>query len=193
MSYGVASGCRYGNNPLAGRNACPTIKSGLSLAHRATERQNASPPDNSDIFMRGLEKGLVYSLLVFAGCDRHKSTSQSEPPKPPGSMATARNSTKHTAVPPVKACDFLTNADVEKVQGEPLQKVVPGGVPAAGMAVSQCYFATATASKSITLTIWQQVNAKGRDPRDFWRKRFHGEGEKKGGSEEEEKLRKTLN
>jgi hypothetical protein len=95
----------------------------------------------------------------------------------------------------VNACQLLTSADIEKVQAERVQNVSPNDQPKAAMAISQCYFTTATTRKSISVTVWQQVNATGPDPREFWRERFHGEREKDKYNEEEEereKLRRRL-
>jgi hypothetical protein len=81
------------------------------------------------------------------------------------------------------------------VQGEPLQDETPSGQPGVPMAASQCYFATPTASKSVTVTVWQQIKQRGKNPCELWNERFHGEGEKNKdseGEEEREKLREKF-
>jgi hypothetical protein len=117
---------------------------------------------------------------------------------PQNTQASCGESTQ-TQQPPCRrlrnACDLLTTADIEKVQGEPLQDKTSSGQPGAPMALSQCYFAAPTASKSVTVTVWQQVKQSGKNPPEFWNERFHGEGVEDKDSEEEEereKLRQKL-
>ncbi len=68
------------------------------------------------------------------------------------------------------ACAVLTSADVQKVQGDPVQETKPSTQPAGGLVMSQCLFRTAAPSKSVSVAI---ASAGTTSPRAFWQKQFH--------------------
>jgi hypothetical protein len=70
----------------------------------------------------------------------------------------------------IEVCKLLTSAEIQGVQGEPVEAATPGTQPGGGLLMSQCLFRTATPAKSVSLAL--AVPAKQR-PRDFWRKQFH--------------------
>lgn len=87
------------------------------------------------------------------------------------------------------ACSLLNSKDIESVQGEALKEPKSSGQTGGGFAVSQCYFGLPTSSNSISLTLMQKSDSPdARDPKEFWKDRFHGEkNEEKGREEGEEK------
>ena len=76
------------------------------------------------------------------------------------------------------ACAVLTSADVQKVQGDPVQETKPNTQPAGGLVMSQCLFRTANPSKSVSVAIASPGSIS---PRAFWQKQF---GSSKAASEE---------
>jgi hypothetical protein len=79
------------------------------------------------------------------------------------------------------SCTVLTGADVQMVQGDPVQETKPSTQPAGGLVMSQCLFRTASPSKSVSVAI---AAAGSVSPRAFWQKQFHSA---KSESEEREK------
>lgn len=72
------------------------------------------------------------------------------------------------------ACDLLSAAEVQSVQGEPLKEAKLESATHDGLAVSQCYYALPTLAKSISLTLTTRgEGAAGRSPRESWRQTFH--------------------
>jgi len=67
------------------------------------------------------------------------------------------------------ACAVLTRADVQKIQGDPVQETKPGTQPSGGLIMSQCLFHTANPSKSVSVAI---ASAGSTSPRAFWQKQF---------------------
>ncbi len=67
------------------------------------------------------------------------------------------------------ACAVLTSADVQKVQGDPVQETKPSTQPAGGLVMSQCLFRAANPSKSVSVAIALPGSTS---PRAFWQKQF---------------------
>jgi hypothetical protein len=80
----------------------------------------------------------------------------------------AANNSARQAKP--DACAVLTSADVQKVQGDPVQETKPSTQPAGGLVMSQCLFRTAAPSKSVSVAI---ATSGTTSPRAFWQKQFH--------------------
>ena len=70
----------------------------------------------------------------------------------------------------IEVCKLLTGAEIQGVQGEPVEAATRSTQPGSGLLMSQCLFRTATPARSVSLAL--AVPAKQR-PRDFWRKQFH--------------------
>ena len=68
------------------------------------------------------------------------------------------------------ACALLTSADIQTVQGDPVQETKPSTQPADGLVMSQCLFRTASPSKSVSVAL---ASAGSISPRAFWQKQFH--------------------
>lgn len=73
------------------------------------------------------------------------------------------------------ACILLTSAEIEAVQGEPVNETRPSVKPSGGMLISECLFHTATSAKSVSVTLATRSSGKpsALTPRKFWRKQFH--------------------
>ncbi|HEY2360619.1 MAG TPA: hypothetical protein VGK36_05860 [Candidatus Angelobacter sp.] len=80
------------------------------------------------------------------------------------------------------ACAVLTRADVQKIQGDPVQETKPGTQPSGGLIMSQCVFRTANPSKSVSVAI---ASAGSTSPRAFWQKQFRS-GHPESGEKEKE-------
>src|SRR5262245_41641085 len=69
------------------------------------------------------------------------------------------------------ACKLLTSDDVQSVQGERVEEIKPGAQPGGDLRISECVFRTTTPAKAVSLALAEPSR---RQPRDYWRKRFHG-------------------
>ena len=103
--------------------------------------------------------------------------------------ATASNSP--VSVPAASgACALLSKKEIRSVQGEALKNVIASNKSPQGFSVSNCYFALAAASKSITLSVTESAAGNGgRDVKAFWRETFHAEKGKNAEREAEESER----
>ena len=81
------------------------------------------------------------------------------------------------------ACALLTSADVQKVQGDPVQETKPSTQPGGGLVMSQCLFRTAAPSKSVSVAIASPGTVS---PRTFWQKQFHS-GNPESGEKDKDK------
>jgi hypothetical protein len=84
-------------------------------------------------------------------------------------MSATQKATHDSAKAKPDACAVLTKADVQKVQGDPVQETKPGTQPSGGLIMSQCLFHTANPSKSVSVAI---ASAGSSSPRAFWQKQF---------------------
>jgi hypothetical protein len=66
-------------------------------------------------------------------------------------------------------CKLLTSADIQAVQGDPVQETKPSTQPGGGLVMSQCLFRTAAPSKSVSVTVASPGSIS---PRTFWQKQF---------------------
>jgi hypothetical protein len=81
------------------------------------------------------------------------------------------------------ACTLLTNADIQKVQGDAVQETKPSTQPGGGLVMSQCLFRTAAPSKSVSVAIASPGTVS---PRTFWQKQFHS-GNPESGEKDKDK------
>ncbi len=104
----------------------------------------------------------------------------------------------------IDVCALLTSSEMEAVQGEPVKETKPSVQQSGSFLMSQCFFRTATFTKSVSLALATPDSAKpsALTPREFWRKQFHppepveeekpvaGKAPKKAEVDREEELRK---
>lgn len=83
-----------------------------------------------------------------------------------GSQKATHNAAQQTKL---DACALLSSADVQKVQGDPVQETKPSTPPAGSLVMSQCVFRTANPSKSVSVAIALPGSTS---PRAFWHKQF---------------------
>lgn len=152
---------------------------------------------------------LLCTMLAIAGCSQTTSQPSANAPQAvatspsaPSSSSPIANNAAPTAAVPAKAktdaCALLTSKEIEAVQGEALQETKLSGQSTGGFSMSQCFFMLPTFTNSVSLLVAQKgEGSAAKDPREFFRERFHekrdGEKErererdkKKGGEEEEE-------
>ena len=84
----------------------------------------------------------------------------------------AKPSTEPSAIK-VDACALLTSAEVSEIQGSPMRRSVLSEPPGAAFHVAQCYFETATTSRSVSLLLASPDAHKPARPREFWNEKFH--------------------
>ena len=124
---------------------------------------------------------------------------------PGGSPQKSARAAKDTrSAKKIDVCALLTSAEMEAVQGEPVKETKPSVQQSGSFLMSQCFFRTATFTKSVSLALAVPDPAKPSafTPREFWEKQFHppepvedekpvaGKAPKKAEVEREEELRK---
>ena len=124
---------------------------------------------------------------------------------PGGSPQKSARAAKDTrSAKKIDVCALLTSAEMEAVQGEPVKETKPSVQQSGSFLMSQCFFRTATFTKSVSLALAAPDPAKpsALTPREFWRKQFHppepveeekhvaGKAPKKAEVDREEELRK---
>jgi hypothetical protein len=121
------------------------------------------------------------SALLVGGCK--KSSSSKSSPQPSASPPAK----KVAAGPALDACTLLTKEEIQAVQGSPITDTKSSEVPGGGsFRTSQCYFAAAESSKSVSLAITQSNPEFNKSPREYWKETF-GRFSSKENDEEAEK------
>ncbi len=93
----------------------------------------------------------------------------------------------------VDACQLLTSAEIEAVQGEPVKEAKPNVQPSGGMRISECLFHTSNFPKSVSVALAMRSvgKASALTPRKFWQRQFRGldtqKDKTRGASRESEK------
>jgi hypothetical protein len=74
------------------------------------------------------------------------------------------------------ACQLLTRAEIEAVQGEPVKEAKPNVQSNGGMRISECLFHTSNFAKSVSVALAAPSlgKASGLTPRKFWQRQFRG-------------------
>lgn len=75
----------------------------------------------------------------------------------------------------LKACDLITNSDVEAIQGEPVSDTSTSEQSNGDLVTSRCFYRLPTFSKSVSIEIMHpSFNARSGDAaEEFWDLRFH--------------------
>lgn len=77
--------------------------------------------------------------------------------------------------PSVDACALLSKEQVAAVQGESVTQTKSSARVTGEMVMAQCFYTTATFSKSVSLMVTvPQPGGGARGPKTFWDERFHG-------------------
>jgi len=74
------------------------------------------------------------------------------------------------------ACQLLTSAEIEAVQGDPVKEAKPHVQPNGGMSISECLFHTSNFTKSVSVAMATRSvgKASALTPRQFWQRQFRG-------------------
>jgi len=74
----------------------------------------------------------------------------------------------------VDACQLLTNAEIEAIQGEPVKEAKLNIQPTGGMRISECLFHTSNSAKSVSVALAMRSLGKTSavTPRQFWQRQF---------------------
>jgi hypothetical protein len=83
----------------------------------------------------------------------------------------------------IDACALLTSDDIKSVQGEEVRETKPSQTGEGALAASQCFFATATFNKSVSLQVTRGADAP--SVRRYWDTLFARAKEESGKSERE--------
>ncbi len=95
---------------------------------------------------------------------------------PGGSPQKSARAAKDTrSAKKIDVCALLTSAEMEAVQGEPFKETKPSVQQSGSFLMSQCFFRTATFTKSVSLALAVPDPAKpsAPGPREYWQKQFH--------------------
>jgi hypothetical protein len=124
--------------------------------------------------------GAVVICLLFVlagGCKKAAKSAQPAPASPAKPIV---------AGPKIDACTLLTSEEIQEVQGSPVTDKKSSEAPGGSFRTSQCYFAAAESSKSVSLSITQPSPDINKSPRAYWEETF-GQFDKKENEEEAEK------
>lgn len=87
---------------------------------------------------------------------------------------TACGPSKKDAELKVPACDLISAADIQEIQGEAVAETKPSERKEGPLTFSQCYYRLPTFNKSVTLEVTHPTTGKSSEMAidDFWTKRF---------------------
>src|SRR5437868_12886701 len=92
----------------------------------------------------------------------------------------------------INACELITNAEVQAIQGSPIKEVRPSEQSDGSFRIAQCFYTAETFNKSVSLAVTQPdpASATARNPREFWQQtfgRYEGAAKEEEGDEEKKK------
>jgi hypothetical protein len=90
---------------------------------------------------------------------------------PTGANAPATNPTAAADANAFDVCGLLTSDDIKAVQGEAVRESKPSRRAGTDFAVSSCFYATPTFTKSVSLEVTRK-GASSRSVREFWKANF---------------------
>jgi len=92
------------------------------------------------------------------------------------------------------ACDLITRAEIEAVQGEPVLDAKGSERHGAGFAVTQCYYSLSSSLKSISLEVTRPASERieTASPRERWKAMFHGGAKREDAREEDQEAGEPL-
>jgi hypothetical protein len=109
---------------------------------------------------------LLSAVLLPAG-----QAASGSPPKTASAAkgaAPAQKPDKKTDV-----CALLTRAEIQVVQSEPVEEIIPSAQPSGGFVLSLCFYRTTTKSVSLGVAAPDPAKPSAFTPREFWGKQFH--------------------
>ncbi len=95
-------------------------------------------------------------------------------PSQPPPQAVAANSAPaaSTSAGTPDPCRLLTSDEIKAVQGEEIKETKTSQRSDASFAIGQCFYTTATFTKSISLEVTDQSPGSKTSPREFWKENF---------------------
>jgi hypothetical protein len=105
-----------------------------------------------------------------------------------GTSSNAGAPSSSSSAKKVDACALLTSDDIKSVQGEEVRETKPSQTGEGALAASQCFFATATFNKSVSLQVTRGADAQ--SVRRYWDTLFARAKEEGGKSEKEREREK---
>lgn len=126
---------------------------------------------------------MISMLLALSGCTESEAVEQTQ----------VSDQTKTMAAKPVSkaadACKFITNDEIEKLQGEKVIEAVSSSPNTDNFLVSQCYYQAADITKSVVLSLYRADPATpdAKRPKEFWKEKFDDLGKDKKSSKKKEK------
>jgi hypothetical protein len=128
-------------------------------------------------------------LFDLAGCEKSaisKASSESQAKTSPASSPSATPGSAASAPPdsaPITfdACGLITKEEIAEVEGSPVTNTKNSGHAQGGFLVSQCFYAAAEFSKSVSLEVRMSDpdSPARRSPREFWKETFDRYAEEK--------------
>ncbi len=122
-------------------------------------------------------------LLASSGCTESDAVQLTESPVAPVSPLA-----KTPAAAP-DACEFISTAEIEKLQGDKIIEAKSSSPNADNFIVSQCYYMAEDFSKSVVLSVYRADPASpgAKRPKEFWKDKFDSIGKAKGKSSAKKK------
>jgi hypothetical protein len=108
-----------------------------------------------------------------------------------GSATTTTGASATNAASPANAfnaCALLTSDEIKSVQGEAVLEAKPNRRTDSSFAVTQCFYMTASFTKSVSIEVTQQ-GASTQSVHDFWKSNFERAEEKREKKNERRKLK----
>ncbi len=143
---------------------------------------------------------LLVGALALAACtSTTTTTNQPAPTAVPAAAATPpaaspaapagaqSGADTHTTAAAPDPCRLLTSDEIKAVQGEEVKETKASQRSDTSFAIGQCFYTTATFSKSISLEVTQPSPGSKTSPRAFWQENFTRAAAAAGGSERERK------
>src|SRR6266550_6555015 len=115
-----------------------------------------------------MSKALIFalcSLVILTGCKKRENA-----PAVPKNDQTTQAAANQSSSPPFDSCGFITNQEVEAIEGSPVTDTKNTGRSDGGLSVGQCFYTTKEFSRSVSLTVTktdQGAQAK-RSAKEYW-------------------------
>ncbi len=94
------------------------------------------------------------------------------PSQPPPQAVVADGASARTSAGAPDPCRLLTSDEIKAVQGEEIKETKTSQRSDASFAIGQCFYTTATFTKSISLEVTDQSPGSKTSPREFWKENF---------------------
>src|SRR5690349_7656050 len=135
---------------------------------------------------------ILYSILIILASGE-MFASQRKAIHAASSFAGNKNQPTANSIPAAKnyACTLLSNADIQRVQGEAVKEMKTNDRSEGALLISHCFYLLPTFHKSVSFEVTRTDASKGarRGARERWNEVFHQEPERE---EKEEEASKAM-